>query len=246
MITYTGLNQFHQCPRAFAWAQFGWRKAGWNEPMETGSMVHAALRAHLTGHRLLTGGDWKAAIESYPKANSPSGLVSKKRASDLAGHYISKYIDYTPLKCELEVYDKSVDVGGHIDMVAMYKGQLSLFDFKTTRVADPRKYDISGQLDFYAFLYERVFGKGIELVVYDTISEGGTFRHERLPNLEMGEAIYNQAANLAVYIKHVDPLDDPHYGYLCMRCDYLEPCWLATFDSLDSAERALHNDYEIK
>ena len=203
-------------------------------------MVHAALRAHLTG------GDWNAAIESYPRANAPSGLTSKKRAIDLAGHYISKYVDFTPLKCELEVYDKSVDVGGHIDMVAMYKGQLSLFDFKTTRVADPRKYDISGQLDFYAFLYERGFGKGIELVVYDTISEGGTYRHERLPNLDMGGVIYEQAANVALAMKYENPLDEPHYGYQCLRCDYLEPCWLRTFDSEETSERFLGQNYEIK
>lgn len=215
----------------------------WTPPRETGSLFHACLRMHFAG------GSADAPIGEYlAKAEMEAGSAKElteahgaaKRAKALVSHYISAYIDYEPLASELDI-----QLGAHhaiIDLVAIYKGALSLFDFKTTAKPDLRKYDISGQLDYYAWLYRERFRKDVALIVYDIASEAGFVRQERAPNLELGFYLGARMAELAGRLSDgYLPFDYPSYSTNCYSCDFLEACHMATHDSMEASTDYLAN-----
>ena len=109
-------------------------------------------------------------------------------------------------------------------------------DYKTGYSPDARWYDISGQADLYAYVYEQVKHAEPEWIVYDCISDEGIYRHQRKPR--DAKSLFNQVANLAdITIQQL--LEMPHPVYTCpTHCDFFVPCWL-----LETADNKAYIDY---
>jgi hypothetical protein len=248
VITYTDLVAFHKCPRSFQYGQ-DWQAFGpSNEAVTTGSILHEAICAHFGGQ------DWETKIQGWVAGQTYQDALeaekagrAAKRASDLLRHYLKAYVDYLPLVAELEMEHEGI--GGHVDLVALLQGQLTLMDFKTTATSRPRRYDMSGQLDYYAVLYTQVHGVAPDLIAYDVISEDGYQRHHRGPNWQMGGRMVHQALNLEVYLRaagEAATLDDPHYSTACDTCAFVQPCSLRTHDGQEAEAAFLAANYKVR
>jgi hypothetical protein len=235
-VSYTDLTTYWQCPRRFHFSN-EWEGLSGNEPVQVGILVHSALQASSRGE------DWHEPLKRFVVTDDKATQVLK-RATNLVSHYLKAYYNYVPLRAELEVVAQGAT--GHIDLVAMFDDQLALIDYKTTTRPDVARYDMSGQLDYYAELYTMQFDRVPDLIVYEVISEEGFYRHSRTPNLRMGQTMFNQATNLAVYLQaagRAATLDDPHYSTACGMCPFLKPCQLMSQDGEEVAERYLEANY---
>lgn len=261
MPSYTDLSTYRKCPRLYGFKLLGYQPIETPEPIQTGQFVHAAIAAHFKSQDAETA----IRLESYKKT-VPEGMLdlaearklqqgietSVKRAIELTSRYIEHWAkDYTATLVEPELR-----LGGvvcHPDLIAYYSEQRVIVDFKTSKSPDMRWYDVSGQVDLYAYVIEETEkatlpqnAYPIQLVIYDIISEEGIFRHIRPPRLEAGERLLKAIQWLDVsdrtvkavsnYVKY---LDDVHFTYDCpQRCSHWIPCWL-----LETADWSACEDY---
>lgn len=250
MNSYTSLQIYRKCPRLYGFGLLGYKPIETPEPLMTGQLVHTAIAAHFRGM------DWQEAIattaneavtrlgkleDASKQAKALKELeASAKRAKELANRYIEHWVgDYTAPLVETEL--KLGSVVCHIDLIAYYAGQRVVVDYKTSKSPDMRRYDVSGQVDLYAYILKEK-GTDIALVIYDIISDEGIFRHTRPPRLEAGQGLYIAVSNLPVAVEgsvDVEIVTGAHFAFDCpQRCQFWLPCWL-----LETADWAACEDY---
>ena len=249
--SYTDLMQFHRCPRLFA---FSLEYAPLEQPeaINTGLFTHEAISAHFRGM------EWQPAIEKARtdalvrlnaigdtekrKQADKRVIASAGRAYQLSARYIDKWAkDYSAPLIEPEL--TLGKVAAHPDLIAYLKiGDTefrTIVDFKTSKSPDMRWYDISGQVDLYAFLLEEAYNDRIGLVAYDIISDEGIYRHTRPPQLKRGAALGIRIATLAGYDLNRCQLN-PHFQFDCPnRCSYWEACYLYETDGDEACKEYL-------
>jgi CRISPR/Cas system-associated exonuclease Cas4 (RecB family) len=272
--SYTDLQTFWTCPR-----QLGFRKLGYSlpvspEPMQTGQFVHEGLRVFFASGAF----DSEYAAQAINKAKDNAILIIDKvedreqwakwskqtndaasRAHQLLNRYFNGYAgDYQKAIPEVELnHCKAVC---HIDLIAEFKGELAIVDFKTGKSPDMRWYDISGQCDLYAYILwacpeqgnqpnrwivDRAKANPVSLIIYDIISEEGLFRHIRRPNLDRGKRLFGQIDTLAnLEISFL--LGKPQYQWNCPRCEYWMPCYIMETGEPKGAIEYLADNYIYK
>ncbi len=262
MPSYSGLTTYRKCPRLYGFGLLGYKPIEVPEAMQTGSFVHAAIAAHFRNT------SWQKAIEDAFEQASNKILKSSmdadkatralkstssaaKRAKGLADSYIGKYtLDYSaPL---IETWIELGSVRGIVDLIACYQDQRVIVDYKTSKSPDMRWYDVSGQIDLYAYMLKEQ-ETDVALVIYDVISDEGVFRQVRPPRLQSGCALWNRVIALP---KDIDfdlngclgsLLDEPHFAYDCPnRCDFWLPCWVLETADWSSCQDYLEANFEKK
>jgi CRISPR/Cas system-associated exonuclease Cas4 (RecB family) len=257
--SYTDLQTFWTCPR-----QLGFRKLGYSlpvspEPMQTGQFVHEGLRAFFAGGAC----DSEYAVEAIGKAKDQAILRLDKvtereehlkaisrtveasnRALKLLSRYFQAYAgDYQHAIPEVEL--NHCKIVCHVDLLAEFKDELAIVDFKTSKSPDMRWYDISGQCDLYAYILDEAKGDSVSLIIYDIISEEGLFRHTRRPNLDRGKRLFRQIDTLAnLEISFL--LKKPQYQWNCPQCEYWMPCYIMETGEPKGAIEYLADNYIYK
>ena len=236
--SFTDLQTFWECPRRLGFRKLGYKPVASPVAVTTGQFVHEGLQAFFIGGALDS--DW--ATQAVARARNEATLridrVTDKemhskfirstneasdRALKLLSHYFDSYAnDY---RCPIpEVELKHANVICHVDLLAEFKDELAVVDFKTTKSPDIRWYDFSGQCDVYSYVLVEQKNL-IGFIVYDIISEEGLFRHIRKPNLEKGKRLFRQISTLGNYTPKM-LLGEPQCQWGCPQCDYFYPCWL--------------------
>jgi CRISPR/Cas system-associated exonuclease Cas4 (RecB family) len=227
--------------------------------MQTGQFVHEGLRAFFAGGAF----DSESAVEAINKAKEQAILRLDKvaereqhlkaisqtveasnRALKLLSRYLQVYADdYKNAIPEVELnHCKTIC---HIDLIAEFKDESVIVDFKTSRSPDMRWYDISGQCDFYAYILDEAKGDSVSLIIYDIISEEGLFQLTRRPNRDRGKRLFRQIdtlANLEVSFL----LGKPQYQWKCPRCEYWMPCYIMETGEPREAIEYLADNYIYK
>jgi len=247
MASYTNLHTFWQCPRRYALEQMGYHPIIIPEPLKTGQLVHLAIASHFSGRKWLQDMATEIAEQQLlaeKMANYDIQLVLKislKRAVELTSRYIYMHgEDYSRCICERKI--QKGEVIAHPDLVATYDECRVVVDFKTSYHPDIRWYNISGQLDLYAYML-KAQEEDVDFIVYDVISEDGIYRHQRPPNYARGETLFVEIAELAD--KPTLPmLDHPHLIWNCpSRCDFFVPCYLMETAGWETAEDYMSRNF---
>ena len=251
--SYTDLQQFRKCPRLFAFSLE-------YEPLEQPGVINTGLFTHEAISAYFRGTDWKEAIsrakvEALVKANRIEDdtkhreadkkiIGSANRAYQLSAHYVDKWAkDYQASLTEPEL--TLGKVVAHPDLIAYLKiGDTdfrTVVDFKTSKSPDIRWYDISSQVDLYAFILEEAYNDHIGLVAYDIISDEGIYRHTRPPQLRRGKELFIRITALA----GVDPNEcESDFQFDCpKRCPFWECCYLMETDGDEAAREYLEKYY---
>jgi hypothetical protein len=181
------------------------------------------------------------------------------RAHQLLNRYFNGYAgDYENAIPEVELnHCKTVC---HVDLLAEFKGELAIVDFKTSKSPDMRWYDMSGQCDLYAYILwacseqgnqpnqwivDKAKANPVSLIIYDIISEEGLFRHIRRPNLDRGKRLFGQIDTLAnLEISFL--LKKPQYQWNCPQCEYWMPCYIMETGEPKGAIEYLAGNYIYK
>jgi len=253
--SYSDLAQYRACPRLFGFTKLGYRSAGVNEPLTTGSLVHAGLAAHFKGQDPMKTIDdyYSQLMDRYSEDNESSValLKARNRSKPLLTRYITGWAgDYkaTLIEAELELNG----VVCHPDLIAFYKEQRVIVDYKTSYHPDDRWYDISNQTDLYAYIVGQLELKGhpdasrISLIIYDIISEEGIYRHMRPPRLEAGKRLYEavQELNNLSGEGMGTFLAEPHPDYTCpSRCKFFGACFILETDTWESCRDFLEENF---
>lgn len=129
------------------------------EAADNGTAVHLLIERHLKGEKLVEPGE-KFTNEQIAKFNSLKLSLKK----------IDKVIAQ-----EVALYSDELRVAGRCDCIAMYKGEMSIIDFKTSRRL---KYsddieDYKLQLCAYAMMHNELFQTNIMQGVIIMASDGG-------------------------------------------------------------------------
>ena len=251
MASYTDLTRYRKCPRLHGFYSLGYTPPAKPEAMTTGLLVHAGLAAWFRN------ADYRDAlraevtkclgqlsvIEDVIKHGQECKAVgaAHSRALQLLERYIANWgKDY-----EAKLVESSLELRGvtaHPDLVAFFHGERVLVDFKTSASPDVRYYDMSGQIDLYAYMLQEL-GSPVERVIYDVISETGLFRHSRMPRLDSGRSLFMTLQGLSSLLAE-DALNNPHVNYDCPnRCDYFLPCWLLETDDIAACRDYLEANY---
>lgn len=258
--SYTDLQTHRQCPRLFGFTKLGYQPIAKKEPLATGQLVRIALASHFRGsdpihaitdesNRILAKLD--RIQDAGEKVKAAVDLVmAGQRAGALVARYIAHWAkDYTATLVEL-----ALEVDGvicHPDLIATYQNQRVIVDFKTSYSPDVRWYDMSGQCDLYAYILEEGSHPGsplISLIIYDTISKEGLYRHIRPPRLEVGKRLFQKIQELnkkVIIVDWLTPLmDDPHPDYTCpTRCPFFQACFLLETGSWEDCRDYLEENY---
>lgn len=287
--SYNDLQIYRTCPRLFGFTKLGYRPVAKPEPMLTGALVHEALSSYFRGSlwpKALADATNEAAanlnkIQDYQ--GRAKALEELERATIRAEALVKRYIaswakDYKATLIEPELNLQGVVC--HPNLIATYRatGQKVVVDFLASYHPDERWYDVSGQCDLYAYVLSRTVGilpngvwpewspfrEGIDLIVYDVISEEGLYRHMRPPRLEAGKRLFHAVQELNKLITKVKMedehkirhygsveklqamclLDDPHPNYTCpSQCLYFQACWLLETGSWGDCRDFLESNF---
>ncbi len=252
MSSYSSLTTYRKCPRLYGFGLLGYKPIEVPEAMQTGTFVHAAVAAHFKST------SWADAIQNEAaeaidkleklqdadkqKKAMKSTAAAAKRAHKLASLYIGQWTaDYSaPLT---ETWVTLGPVRGIIDLIAFYQEQRVIVDYKTSKSPDMRWYDVSGQIDLYAYLLSKQNeGEAPALVIYDIISDEGIYRQARPPRLKAGQGLYIAISNLPEAVEgsvDIAIATGAHLTFDCpQRCDFWLPCWL-----LETADWSACQDY---
>lgn len=238
MISYHDLLAYWRCPRAFALHRLGWEAPAQPQEMTRGQMTHAAITGHLLGLPIGAVLDMEVAKARGLAAQKLQGEdlnravarieAARAEAQPLAARYVAVYAqDYEVVELAPEWYWPSGLAVAHPDALARYHGSLGIVDWKTAGHPDALAYHISGQADWYAWLYGELHPRqeGIGLVLYEVITPEAVLRLEQPPQLRRGLYLATQMDRL-----HKEEGDwclaNPSYRFDCPKCDYIQPCWL--------------------
>lgn len=259
MLSYSGLMEYWRCPRRYGFKLMGFSPIEVPEPLLVGQLVHEAIFAHFRGDNpgiamANLANDNVANLgrinDTEKKAKALQELEqATKRADYLASRYISAWAsDYRAVLVEPEL--KLGEVIAHPDLTAMYQDQRAVVDFKTSKNPDIRWYDISGQVDLYAWMVNNHPGHthlkfgvhditpDITLIIYDIISDEGIYRHTRPPRLDAGQRLYQAIGRLPDACSEV-LLSQTNFQFNCPQiCQFWMPCYL-----LETADLSACQDY---
>lgn len=270
LYSFSDLETFWRCHRLFAFAE-QYRPIAVNEAIETGSIVHRAVSEYykkggnswMAAIQQMVRGELDRAegiadmdkhsdfIEAIGKAakaaisltsdylthiHNQSDDVSTYCTSDVSTLYIPKMVEG-----ELTLPENRIVC--HPDMVSFYQGKLCINDFKTGKSPDIRYLDLSGQCDFYAYVYEVIYQTPVEYIAYDIISDASIYSHIRKPRIEQGKRIAAEVMALPLIDLGL-ALDTPMPTYDCPRCLFLQPCWLYETVNISAAREYLEANYE--
>ena len=239
--SYTDLNTYRACPRLLAFNKLEYRLAKMSEPINTGTLFHAGITAKFRNESPDLAMDaiceklWRNIKEDF---EAQAELAeARQRAGKMLGRYIKTLArDFTPIDTELRLELDGVVC--HIDLIAVRDQELVLVDYKTSYQPDIRWYDISGQLDLYAYIYRREEKREVSWVLYDCVSDDKIIRHQRPPREWAGAKLWN-AVKAISKIPTEELLDTHHPTYTCpSRCAFFVPCWL-----LETADKGACMDY---
>ncbi|KKK55142.1 hypothetical protein LCGC14_3077580, partial [marine sediment metagenome] len=203
MASYSGLSTYRKCPRLYGFGLLKYKPIEVPEPLMAGQLVHAAVAAHFKNTspqeamvKVVAANVERieaAQLDNKKRAKYLKSVgTSHTRALELVSRYIGKWTaDYSaPL---IETWVTLGNARGIIDLIAFYQEQRVIVDYKTSKSPDMRWYDVSGQIDLYAYMLSKR-GKSIAfaeveplLVIYDIISDEGIYRQVRPPRLEAGK-----------------------------------------------------------
>ena len=226
--SYSDLSTYRTCPRLLSFKRQGWSSPEFVEPLTTGSLFHAGIAAYFKGKSPDLAMD--ALVEKIYQQFDEEDHDEKaelRKAKTRAGNMLRRYIkawvkDYTPIEAELELI--CGEAVCHIDLVAYYKDTLVITDYKTGHQPDARWYDMSGQVDLYAYVYHEVTHKMPGFIIYDCIADEGIFRHVRKPRPLVGYKLWGQL-NVLAFEPEEDLMGNPHPRFDCPnRCDFFIPC----------------------
>ena len=259
--SYSDLHQYRQCPRVYGFQKLGYKPIMQPEPLTTGQLVHAGLAAHFRGTDMEEAIGTESFKLTVPKDHQFShvaildmqGIIehSVRRSIELSTRYITHWVsDY-----QSPVPETVLEIEGvicHPDLTAIYKNSRVIVDYKTSYHPDTRWYDISGQLDLYAYIRWLITEEDTGYVIYDIISEEGIYRHMRKPRVDAGERLFWEIKELEELQDTEDEdktlciiagfLNYPHPAYTCpSRCKFFIPChlldtdsWATSFDYLEA------------
>ena len=232
---YSDLHDFWTCPRLLGFRRLGYRPASHSEPITTGLLTHTSIFAYFRDQDEMKGIITQA---NQIKRENPEAAEELVKATLRAINLTRRYIATGAKEYRVLMVEPEITVGNvicHPDLVVMFHDQLTILDIKTGKQPDYRWYDISGQCDLYAVIYEARYHKPIQMVAYDVISEEGIFRHQRPLRRSQGESLARACNKLAEW--SIDQLlMEYHPEFDCPnRCSYFEACWLLTTGSKKAA-----------
>ncbi len=235
MPSYSNLQKFRQCPRLWAFLQLGYKPVVVKEPLATGSLVHAGIAAHFRGE------DPEEAMDRPGDNFSLTMRDARKRAGVMFDRYISRWaVDFKAVLVETTL--EIPPVVAHPDLIAYMGESYVVVDYKTSHSGDTRWYDLSGQVDLYAYMLEGQ-GQKVDFIIYDIISDDGFYRHVRPPRLEGGRKLFNAIVALN-HIPQENAMKHPHAVYTCpSRCDFFHPCWLLETGTWQDAWEYLEGNF---
>ena len=250
-ITYSDITTYSLCPRRWVWQRANWQWASLPEEMIRGSLVHASVAA------LLQGKDTRAARQAVLQENlelsksNPALQVPdwEKVNSEAQGLFMAWQIKLAAsikLPCLLVEETLSLEhmaqkIGGTPDAVAIINGKPSILELKTTGSPRIEHLDITGQADYYAWLFAESYQFKEQLwVALDIVTPEYVFRHHRPARLQQGAYLAARATAIA---QNAGPhmLGAPAYGWWCRTCPYQAPC--KAYDSGEDANDLLLQGY---
>jgi len=254
VMTHSDLTTWWRCPR-----RVGYRLLGYEKPAIT--LSQAILRGTLFDRGVgawLQGKDYKQVVEAKAKDIAEDGIwlldndIKLQEALEALGkaktgayEMLERYTTVTPKPIALEVQEliQYKEAGGHPDAVLLETSPLTaliIVDYKTGREPDLRYLSMSGQVDYYAYLYELTRKRTVTFIDYQVISEQGIHEYRRPPRLTRGKRFFGQVRLLA-HLSLESLLDDPHVSYDCSSCPFFKPCLTreAGGDDFD----ILHSEY---
>ena len=235
IIGFSDLQAFQDCPRKWAISQ------NWATPkpfinMFRGSIFHDICSQfydqsfkwspdkHVPGFNSLRSDDMNDIKEAMSQA--------KQMAQTYLSSEFTQGIKAVSVDKQLVFKDSIGDIriGGHPDIVAIHNGKYVLIEFKTGDRPDPVSYNLSGQSDYYALLWNEQpenKDKQISYIYLDLVSEKGQCtRHQRPPNRAAGEYILYQLQVMASQVDTEEKIKqhygNPHYSGRCAWCSSLK------------------------
>lgn len=261
--SYSDLQTYRNCPRLSGFQKLGYRSPSINEPMTTGQLVHLYLASYFRN------GNTKESIEEMVEAKEREiarYLAGAERyeaeqaldkAFQRASMLFNRYTLHWAKDYKATLVEPRLELDGvvcHPDLIAYYKDQRVIVDFKTSYHPDSRWYDMSGQADLYTYIlhqkesWEDLLNyKPVDLIIYDIISEEGLFRHQRPPRLNAGRHLFEKVQELSK-LPDTKPnwylVGNPHSDYTCpSRCDYFGACWMLETDTWESCKDYLEENF---
>lgn len=245
ILGFSDLQAYQQCPRRWALNQ------SWQSPIPPYNMLRGlvfhdivsqfydskytwSIEHHIPGFDTLRPDEVSDMKECIAEAKT---MASAYLNSDLPIGVKSIMVNQ-----QLEFKDSIGDVfiGGHPDIVAEHKSRLVLFELKTGDRLSPETINMSGQMDYYALLYEAHSGRFPDYIYIDCVdAKGFTTRAQRKPNRAAGEYILYQLQAMASLLHPIPPLGigseglksaidieqlylEPHYNFWCGYCDKIK------------------------
>lgn len=236
MPSYSDLQKFRQCPRLWAFTQLGYKPLVVKEPLATGSLVHAGIAAHFRGQN---------SLEAMEKLLGDFGLKAPSEALKRSKEMLQRYLTSWANDFKAVLVETTLEIPpviAHPDLIAYMGDNYVVVDYKTSHSGDTRRYDLSGQVDLYAWMLEEADQK-VDMVIYDIISDDGFYRHVRPPRLDGGHRLFQAIVALS-HIPQETAMKHPHAIYTCpSRCDYFSPCWMLETGTWQDAWEYLESNY---
>lgn len=238
VFSYSDLVEYWRCPRRFGYKAIGFKHIEVNETLIRGQLFHYGIAAYHRGevtmplslqpilNRMVDTIKDETEYVGANKLDEVKNVLEKALSEALT--MLQRYLQYhaktwMPLEVEERLYFGSA--AGTPDLIALQDKQLWLVDFKTTGrdAPDLRTYELSGQVDYYAYLYAAAKGRPISIVQYEVITPENVMSHQRPPRPERGRYMLTQVQLLALQ-SSTGLLNTPHFSWDCTRCPFFRPC----------------------
>ena len=234
LVTWSDIQTYWECPRKWSYRAAGWVniESQLEAPLLRGSLIHQAVESYWQGDGIESGlaAGTRAALELAAKTRHEFGVLADeiakltKDAKSVAQRYVAKYGDrMVPLRSEtLLALGKC---GGTPDLVAQVDGLgLVLIDLKTSsNNLHWNSLDHSGQLDYYAYLWNQPGAKPLDAVCYDAATPEYITRVSRKPRPAQGRYIYETGLGIQLLAGQQAHMN-PHFRWTCGQCPYFKAC----------------------
>ena len=170
-ISYSQITAGMQCPRKLRLMKDNAQPDYMSGDLAFGTTMHSAIHGCILGKNAeeIFSTNWDFCSEGYT-----FGRYKWEELKDIGLTLLSKFDrlhkkNYDPSAfMEERIFDKIEGLEGTPDYVGMYKGKLSLRDFKTSGTPYKKeKLIVGSQLHLYAYLYYTKTGKWVETLGYD-------------------------------------------------------------------------------